>query len=128
MANETGHVSGRQFEGRDGKRNSFGSAGSAYAANGAILDTEGSAVITKVTAATMTLAAPIAGDDDFKQLTILSISASAHTVTNTSPGFNNGGAGSDVATFGAAIGNSLDLVAYQGVWYVSSTPVGVTLG
>jgi hypothetical protein len=82
--------------------------------------------ITKGTAAALTLAAPTAGDDDGKELTIMSTTAAAHTVTNTSPGFNNGSTSKDVATFGAAIGNNLVVQAYNGVWLVVSQ-VGVTL-
>jgi hypothetical protein len=41
----------------------------------------------------ITIAAPTAGADDGKELVIVSTTAFAHTVTNTSPGFNNNGAG-----------------------------------
>lgn len=82
--------------------------------------------VTKGTAAALTIAAPVAGDDDGKELTIISTTAAAHTVTNTSPGFNNGSTSKDVATFGAAIGNNMVIQAYNGIWYVISQ-VGVTL-
>ena len=82
--------------------------------------------ITKASAAALTLAAPSA-DQDGKTLTIVSTTAFAHTVTQAAPGFNGGGGGSDVATFAAAVGNSISLVASGGVWYVTNLQ-GVTLG
>jgi hypothetical protein len=97
-------------------------------ADGAIPVRGGVVVITKGSAAALTLAAPVAGDtDDGKVLQIVSTTAFAHTVTNSSPGFNSNGASSDVATFGAAKGNTLTLMAYGGAWYVVGS-VGVTLG
>ena len=65
-----------------------------------------------------TLAAPTATTDDGKILYIVSTTAKAHTITATPGGFNAGGESSDVATLGAAIGNGLVVVAYQGAWYV----------
>lgn len=87
------------------------------AASGAIGIKSGVAIITAASAASLTLAAPIAGVDDGSVLTIVSTTAQAHTVTNTTPGFNNGGTASDVGTFGTAIGNSMQVVAYNGIWY-----------
>lgn len=63
-----------------------------------------------------TLANPIDGSDDGSRLLILSETAKAHTVTVTG-GFGNGGEGEDVATFGA-IGDTLELMAYNGYWYI----------
>lgn len=97
-------------------------------ADGAITIKTGTVYITKGTAAAITIAAPTATTDDGCRLMVESTTAAAHTVTNTTPGFNNGGAASDKATFGAAIGNGFEFGAYQGVWYVLNTPVGVTLG
>lgn len=79
-------------------------------------------LITKGTACALTLAAPTAGvpakgGHDGMRITIYSTTAAAHTVTNTSPGFNNGSTASDVGTFGAAIGNYLVVEAYNGIWY-----------
>lgn len=92
----------------------------AYSASGAIAEKNGTVFLTKAGVAAMTLSAPTATSDDNKQLTIISTTAQAHTVNQASPGFNSGGAASDVATFGGAIGDSISLVAYQGVWYVES--------
>lgn len=101
------------------------------AADGAITAKGGSVFITKGSAAALTLAAPTAGEpnrggDDGKLLEIVSTTAFAHTVTQTSPGFNNNGASSDVGTFAAAKGNGLTLRAYNGAWYVIGN-IGVTL-
>lgn len=95
-------------------------------ADGAITVQPGLVVITKATACVLTLAAPTATTHDGYIMIIVSTTAAAHTVTNSSPGFNNGGAGGDVATFAAAIGNGLVLVAYQGAWYIVNN-TGITL-
>lgn len=95
-------------------------------ADGAIGVKSGVVAITKGSAAALTLAAPVAGDDDGSRLTIVSETAFAHTVTQTTPGFNNGSTAADVATFGAAAGNCLELVARNGVWWTTQAK-GVTL-
>lgn len=87
------------------------------AASGAISAKRGIVIVTAASAAALTLAAPLAGIDDGSVLTIISDTAQAHTVTNSSPGFNGAGASGDVATFGAARGNAMRVVAYNGVWY-----------
>lgn len=51
------------------------------------------------------------------RLVISSETAQAHTVTNTT-GFNGGGTASDVATFGGAIGDAFEVMAWDGVWFV----------
>lgn len=96
------------------------------AANGAITIKSGIVVITKGSAAALTLAAPTAGTDDGKVLHIDSLTANAHTVT-LAGGLRGGGAGADVGTFGAAIGNGIVLYAYNGAWYpVPGTNTNVT--
>jgi hypothetical protein len=94
--------------------------------DGAIELRPGTVVITKGTAAALTLAAPTAGVHDGLTITIVSSTAAAHTVTATTIGFNAGNAGADVGTFAAAIGNGLTVVAYQGEWLVTNN-TGVTL-
>lgn len=95
--------------------------------DGAIGVKEGTVVITKAGVAALTLANPTATLDDGKVLTILSVTANAHTVSNAAgAGFNGGGTGADIGTFAAAKGNHLVLMAYQGVWYVVEN-AGVTL-
>ncbi len=128
MQNEAGHAPGRSFTSQNGEFNPNGSNMQVCSANGAITLTNGTVFITKGTAAVLTLAAPTTPDNDGHSLMIVSETAAAHTVTNASPGFNNGGAASDVATFGAAIGNSFELRARNGIWYVVGTMLGVTLG
>jgi hypothetical protein len=79
---------------------------------------QGMVTLNKTGAIAAALANPIATTDDYKRLTIASLSAQAHTVTCTG-GFGNAGTGEDVATFTAAIGACLDLIAFQGYWYVA---------
>lgn len=101
----------------------------AASANGAIsIPTRGRKIvfITKGTAAALTLAAPTATTHDGVEIVIVSTTAAAHTVTATTIGFNAGDTSKDVGTFGAAIGNGLTCVAYQGEWYVTSN-INVTL-
>lgn len=97
-------------------------------ADGAISIKHGNVVITKAGVAALTLANPTATTDDFKTLRIVSTTAHAHTVSNAAgAGFNSGGAGSDIATLGGAIGDGLTVMAYQGKWYVVHS-VNATLG
>ncbi len=96
-------------------------------ADGAITIKDGTVIITKAGVAVLTLADPVATVDDYKTLRIVSATANAHTVSNAAgSGFNAGGAGSDVGTFGGAKGDNLVVMAYQGDWYVVSK-VNVTL-
>lgn len=97
-----------------------------YSADGAISIASQLAVITKGTAAALTLAAPTATTHDGVIIEIVSSTAAAHTVTATTIGFNAADAAGDVGTFGAAIGNGLRVVAYQGEWYVLNN-IGVTI-
>ncbi len=96
-------------------------------ADGAITVKNGTCVIAKTVegAVAATLANPTATTDDYKRLTIIAGQAQANTVTVTG-GFGGGGAGKDVATFGGAIGDCMEVLAYQGKWYVVGLN-GVTL-
>ncbi len=89
-------------------------------ADGAITIKSGVVKIAKTVAGVVaaTLANPTAGTDDFKKLNIISNQAQANTVTVTG-GFGNGGSGKDVCTFGGAIGDNVELMAYGGYWYVT---------
>lgn len=101
----------------------------AVTADGAIAIPAGSRTyfITKAGVAAMTLANPTATTHDGVVLTFVSTTANAHTLDNSAgAGFNGGGAAKDIGTFGAAIGNYIQVVAYQGTWYVLSS-TGVTL-
>lgn len=83
-------------------------------------------ILSAGSAAAMTLAAPPLA----LQGTVMQIEAAAaqaYTVTNTTPGFNNGSTASDVATFGGGVGNSFEIVAYNGIWLVLNLN-SVTLG
>lgn len=84
--------------------------------------------ITKAGVAAMTLVDPTATTHDGIELTFISVTANAHTLSNAAgSGFNAGGAGSDVGTFGGAKGDNITIVAYQGDWFVKNS-VNVTLG
>lgn len=85
---------------------------------GAITVKNGICLLNKAGVIAATLANPTAGDDDFKHLSIRSLTAQAHTVTVTG-GFGNGGSGEDVATFSGAIGDGIELMAYNGYWYIT---------
>lgn len=89
-------------------------------ADGAITVKNGICFIAKTVAGAVaaTLADPTATTDDFKRLTIVSNQAQANTVTSASS-FGGGGAGEDVATFSGAVGDTLNLIAYGGKWYVT---------
>ncbi|HEX2907414.1 MAG TPA: hypothetical protein VHO69_11170 [Phototrophicaceae bacterium] len=94
-------------------------------ADGAITLKDGFVFITKATAAVLTLADPVAGTDDGKEITVISKTAAAHTVT-IAGGLNGAGAGADVGTFSAVIGNRFSVVAHNGKWYSSGVAVNVT--
>jgi hypothetical protein len=84
--------------------------------------------ITKAGVAAMTIVDPTATTHDNIKLTFISTTAQAHTLSNAAgSGFNDGGAGGDVGTFGGAKGDNITICAYQGKWYVDRK-VNVTLG
>jgi len=95
------------------------SAIGAAGADGAIGLKEGTVFITKsASAALLTLAAPVAGlpaagGDDGKVLRIKSTTAKAHTVTTPSNKIDGITA---VATFGGAVTDFIELIAYNGIW------------
>jgi hypothetical protein len=99
----------------------------AASADGAITIADGIVKITKSSAAALTLADPSSGQEGTRIL-ITAQTAQAHTVSNAAgSGFNAGGSASDVATFGGAIGDSIDIVAINAKWNVVSA-TNVTLG
>lgn len=95
-------------------------------ADGAITIAHGTVFLNKAGVLAATLDTPPT-DMDGCTLKVIAATANAHTITQTTPGFNGGGTASDVATFGGAKGDSIELVGYGGVWYVSSVR-NVTLG
>lgn len=62
-----------------------------------------------------TLAAPVAGTDDGKEIEVYSQTANAHTVTATGL-FQTGAATVNLATFAAFAGAGFRVRAYQGKW------------
>lgn len=95
----------------------------ALTTNGAINpNTAAKYAITKAGVLADTLAAPTAGavsagGDDGKVIIIASTTANAHTVTATGL-LQTGDATTDVATFNAAAGATLELMAYNAKWVV----------
>jgi hypothetical protein len=95
------------------------------AGDGAITIKPSVVVITKATAAAMTLGVPSTAQNG-TVIEIVSTTAAAHTVTAGTIGFNAGNTASDVGTFGGAIGDGFSVVAYGGEWY-TLTNTNVTL-
>lgn len=97
-------------------------------ANAAIAIQPGLVLLSKGSAGAYTLALPTAGaqsegGQDGIEMEILSTTAFAHVVTTPALGFNNA---DDTATYGAAVGNSIRIIANGGFWIVKSLN-GVTL-
>lgn len=74
-------------------------------------------VLTKGSAAAITLGAPTAGTDDGLEIVFTSASAFAHVITATGL-LNGGAAGHNTATFAAQLGSGIMLMAYNGKWQV----------
>jgi hypothetical protein len=86
-------------------------------ADGAITIQSGTVIITKSSAAALTLGTPTTAQNG-TVIRIVSTTAAAHTVTAATIGFNAGDAAKDTGTFGGAIGDGFSCVAYGGEWYV----------
>lgn len=111
----TGNVTGNVTGTAGGEK----SAVTDLAVNGAIAAKTGIVTLSKAGVLAATLADPATPADDGKRLTIIATTANAHTVDNSAgSGFNSGGAGSDIATFGGAIGDNIQLIALGGKWHV----------
>lgn len=141
MSAETGHAPGRSYVDQNGAPHTNGAQFfdnnerdiapilaannlvGAASASGVIAQKTGTLFITDASAAALTLAAPTSGTDDGSKLSIVSTTAAAHTVVTPANKLNGT---HTTATFAAAIGNSVDLVAYQGVWYVWNS-IGITV-
>lgn len=91
--------------------------------DGAITIRDGMVLLTKGSAAAITLAAPTTGTHDGITIQIIAGSAQAHVVTTTGMA---AGSGQDVLTFGGAINDSIVLVAISGGWYICGAPRNVT--
>jgi hypothetical protein len=67
----------------------------------------------------MTLAAPVAGQDDFKSLRVISMTAEAHTITAPSGAIVDGASSAGhILTFAAYVGANVRLIAYAGKWVI----------
>ena len=91
-------------------------------ADGAIASRIGKVVITKASAAALTLAAPLpglpsAGGHDGQLLNIICITAFAHVITLPANKLNGN---KGTITFSAAVANNVQLEAYGGVWYITN--------
>lgn len=87
--------------------------------SGAVVIKSGTVLIAKAGVAALTIADPTSGVADGVEMTFISTTAQAHTLSNAAgSGFNGGGGATDVGTFGGAKGDGITIVAYGGVWYV----------
>lgn len=97
-------------------------------ASGAVVIKPSTVLITKAGVAALTIADPTSGLHDGLEMTFISATAQAHTLDNSAgSGFNAGGAGTDVGTFGGAKGDNIQIVAYGGKWLVKNK-TNVNLG
>jgi hypothetical protein len=87
--------------------------------NGNITIKNGVCTLNKGSAIAADLAQPTATTDDFKRLKIIALTAQTHTITVPATGWG-GNTAATVATCSGAIGDCIDLIAYQGLWYVTS--------
>ena len=93
-----------------------------YAADATIAEKNARIIITKASICALTLARPTAGTpetggDDGKKLKITSASAYQHTITCTG-GFMPA---ATTITLAGNAGDSVDLTAYNGYWYIGNT-------
>jgi plastocyanin len=88
-------------------------------ADGAVTIQSGTVLITKGTAAALTLGTPTAAQNG-TTIRFIATTAAAHTVAAATIGFNAGDAAKDTGTFGGAIGDGFACVAYGGEWYTFS--------
>jgi hypothetical protein len=95
-----------------------------YTVAGAVAIAHGSIFLKAGSAAAMTLVAPTAGTHDGVKMTFVAEDAYAYTLTTPSNKINGN---KHIATWTAAIGNSITLVAFNGIWYPVDTPSGVAL-
>ncbi|KKL60138.1 hypothetical protein LCGC14_2208330 [marine sediment metagenome] len=107
----------------DGSANMSPVAYERIAANGTLTLGKNLVFLTKASAlGTTTLAAPTNPDMNGQMVTIVSQTAAAHVITATD--LINGD--DDTMTFGAAIGNCIQLYADGGEWF-SGMLIGVTI-
>lgn len=75
-------------------------------------------MVTSAGVNAMTLAAPTVTTDDGKVIKVTTNTAASHTITFTGGTLRSGSAGVTTATFSAFAGSSIELMAWQGKWYV----------
>lgn len=78
----------------------------------------GKVLLSKGSAAAITIAAPTAVTHDGWVINVIATSAQAHVITCATDGFNAKGS-SGTLTFGGAKGDSVTLVADTGHWYAT---------
>lgn len=88
-------------------------------ASAAIAIQSGTVTLGSGGALAMTLATPATPGDDGKRIWIVAATAQAHTVTTAANKIKNANASGDTLTF-AHIGDSVELEAVGGLWYVKS--------
>ncbi len=93
-------------------------------ADGAITIANGVVIVTKAGVCAMTIDNP--PTEGVHNLKIVSTGAHAHTLTYTA-GFGAGTTSRDVATWGGAVNDSLEIIGYSGTWHTLATR-NVTLG
>ena len=92
-------------------------------ASGAITIPSGNVFLNLAGVIAATLAAPA---KDGQILRIYSKTAQAHTITQTTPGFNGLGTSGDLATFGGAISDGITVASDGGAWWIINN-VNITL-
>jgi hypothetical protein len=96
------------------------------AVDGAITIKSSTVFITKAGVCAMTLGIPTTAENGTR-IVFIATTASAHTLTVATIGINAADGSGDLATWTAAIGNNIVLVAYAGEWYTEGTPRGVAM-
>lgn len=95
-------------------------------AAGAVNIENSTVVILGGSATALTLGTPTTAQNG-TTIRFVAGTAQAHTVTAGTIGFNAADAAGDVATFGGAIGDHLEVMAYAGEWLVVGN-LNVTFG
>lgn len=90
--------------------------------DGAITLSSGIVILSKGSAAAITIALP---DQDGQQLYVVTSTAQAHVITQGTDGFNAKGS-SGTCTYTAAVGNAVMLISQGGHWW-APVKTGVTL-
>jgi hypothetical protein len=84
-------------------------------ASGAAAVLDGITLLGSAGALSITLALPVAGEQDGVTMKFIATTAHAHVITTPADGIDGVG---DTITFGGAIGDCAELEAHAGVWYL----------